>query len=331
MRVNRSLLGWGVFFILLGAIPLAVQAGLLTSEQVADWWRFWPLILVGIGLGLLLRRTAVEALGGLIVAATFGIMLGAALSSGIGGVGGIPGGVCGPLDDGVAFPTQVGQFPSTSATVEIDLDCGDVWVATDDGSNWRVVGDDATGSGPDIEADGPDLSIQSSDADRGPFGWMASREHWDITLPSAPRLTIDAQVNAGSARFDLPRATLASVELQFNAASATVDLGAARAVGDLDVQLNAGSLGLSLPATGTTGTIEGNAASVDICAPAGVALRLRTDDSVLSSFDYDGHGLIHDGDTWQSPDFDTAAVRIDLVTRGNAAAFTLDPEEGCGG
>ena len=109
-----------------GPIPLAVQAGLLTAEQVADWWRFWPLILVGIGLGLLLRRTAFEALGGLIVAATFGIMLGAALSSGIGGVGGIPGGVCGPLDDGVAFPTQDGQFPSTSATVEIDLDCGDV-------------------------------------------------------------------------------------------------------------------------------------------------------------------------------------------------------------
>ena len=55
MHVHRRFLGWGVFFILLGAIPLAVQAGLLTAAQVADWWRFWPLILVGIGLGLLLR------------------------------------------------------------------------------------------------------------------------------------------------------------------------------------------------------------------------------------------------------------------------------------
>ena len=88
MHVNRSLLGWGVFFILVGAIPLAVQAGLLTTAQISDWWRFWPLILVGIGLGLLLRRTALEALGGLVVAATFGIMVGAAASGGLSGIGG---------------------------------------------------------------------------------------------------------------------------------------------------------------------------------------------------------------------------------------------------
>ncbi len=65
--------------------------------------------------------------------------------------------------------------------------------------------------------------------------------------------------------------------------------------------------------------------------PEGVAVRLETDDSVLSSFDYGDQGLIQDGDTWSSPDFDTAAQRIDLVTEGNAASFTLNPEEGCRG
>lgn len=331
MHVNRSLLGWGVFFILLGAIPLAVQAGVLTTEQVADWWRFWPLILVGIGLGLLLRRTAFEALGGLVVAATFGIMFGAALSSGIGGVGGIPGGVCGPLDDATAFPGRDGVFTGASATVEIGLDCGDVTIGTTGGGAWKVSGADATGDGPEIDTDASSLAVQTSDADHGPFGWMGSRERWAITLPTGPHLDIDAEVNAGSASVDLADAAIDTAELQFNAASATVDLGAARTVAEIDVQLNAGALGLTLPATGTTGTIEGNAASVDICAPAGVALRLRTDESVISSFDYDGHGLIHEGDTWQSPGFDTAAVRIDLLTRGNAASFTLDPAEGCGG
>jgi hypothetical protein len=328
MRVNRSLLGWGTFFILLGAIPLAVQAGVLTVEQVDDWWRFWPLILVGIGLGLLLRRTALEALGGLVVAATFGIMLGAALSSGIGG---IPGGVCGPLDDAMPFAARDGVIATSSATVEIGLDCGDVTIDTTAGGTWMVSGADATGDGPEIDSDASSLSVQTSDDDHGPFGWTGSRERWAITLPTGPRLGFDAQVNAGSATVDLADADIADAEMQFNAASATVDLGTARAVSDLDIQLNAGSLALTLPATGTTGTIEGNAASVDLCAPPGVALRLRTDDSVLSSFDYDGHGLVHTGDTWQSPDFDAAAVRIDLLTRGNAASFTLDPEEGCGG
>ena len=57
MRVNRGLLGWGVFFIVLGAVPLAVQAGVVSEARVREAWQLWPLILVGIGLGLVLERT----------------------------------------------------------------------------------------------------------------------------------------------------------------------------------------------------------------------------------------------------------------------------------
>ena len=88
---------------------------------------------------------------------------------------------------------------------------------------------------------------------------------------------------------------------------------------------------LTLPVTSTHGSIEVNAGSVALCASPGVALRIRTDESLVTSYDFDGHGLIQDGSTWQTPDFDTAAQRIDLVAEGNAGSFTLDPEEGCGG
>ena len=70
-------------------------------------------------------------------------------------------------------------------------------------------------------------------------------------------------------------------------------------------------------------------ASVKLCAPAGVALRLETGSSLISSYDYDGHGLVQDGTTWTTPGFDTASVRIDLRTEANAGSFVLDPEGGC--
>lgn len=60
MRVDRRFLGWGVFFILLGAVPLVVRAGYLTQAQVAGSWSLWPLILIGIGVGILLSRTRLE-------------------------------------------------------------------------------------------------------------------------------------------------------------------------------------------------------------------------------------------------------------------------------
>ena len=65
MHIDRRLLGWGVFFILVGAIPLAVRGGFLDAEErVSSWPSLWPVLLIGWGLGLLLRRTPVEWIGG---------------------------------------------------------------------------------------------------------------------------------------------------------------------------------------------------------------------------------------------------------------------------
>jgi hypothetical protein len=86
---------------------------------------------------------------------------------------------------------------------------------------------------------------------------------------------------------------------------------------------------VDLPALSLTGSIEANAGSVRLCAPDGVALRLITDDSILSGQDFADAGLVQNGSTWETPGFDTAPVRIELHTQANAGSFRLDPAEGC--
>ena len=327
MRIDASFLGWGIFFVLVGVVPLAVQGGYLLPSQVDEWWRFWPLLLIGAGLALILRRTALEPIGGLLVAGTFGLMVGAGLSAGIGG---FTGSVCG-AGDSTAFSTTTGTFAGTTPVeVEVDLDCGELVLGVGAGTTWSVAGEDGHGRGPSIDA-GPDhLSIDRGDSGDGPFELTSPSQRWDVALPTGIVVDLQSQVNAGSARYALEGAELTTVDLQANAASTVVDLTSAE-IGTLDVELNAGSLGLTLPSTSLSGTIEANAAAVRICAPAGVALRLQTDDSVLTAFDYDGRDLVLDGATWESPGYDTASVRIDLRTGGNAASFVLDPAEGCDG
>ena len=327
MRIDRSFVGWGVFFILVGAVPLALRGGALTADQVDDWWRFWPLILVGVGLGLILRRTPLEALGGLVVAGTAGVMVGSLLAA---GVAGVPGGFCGQAERAVSFPSQGGGF-SGDATVELTLDCGDMAVTTTPGSNWTVEGEDRTPGGPEIRGDDRELTVRSTEGERGPLDLIGRHATWRVSLPTNPRIAIHAEVNAGSSTFDLDGASLEVLDLELNAGSATVDLGTAHAVDEIAIEVSAGSLGLTLPSTSTHGTIELNAGSVDICAPPGVALRLQTGDSIITSYDFEGHGLVQNGSIWESPDFDTAPQRIDLATEGNAGSFTLDPEEGCDG
>lgn len=327
MHIRRGFLGWGVFLILAGAIPLAVRAGYLDSDQIGRLWTLWPMILIGVGVGLILSRTRFGFLGGLIVAATLGLMVGGLLASGIST---FSSGVCGQAAGTTAFPSREGTFSAAVASVDLELDCGNVTVAVAPGDTWRYEGQDANGVGPEDESTPSTLKIRTrEDGDDGPSWFLGARETWQVTLPTTPRLGIDLHLNAGQATVDLAGATLGTVKLQLNAGAATVDLGSAASIDDLVFQLNAGSLGLTLPNVSVTGSVEANAGAVRLCAPPGAGLRLRTGDSIIASYDYAGHGLVQNGTTWTTPGYEGASVQIDLRTAANAGSFTLDPEGGC--
>ena len=326
MHIRRGYLGWGVFLILTGSVPLAVRSGYLTDEQSGRLWTLWPLILIGIGVGLILSRTRFDFIGDLIVAATLGVMAGGLLSS---GVGDLTTGACGQGGGTVAFPASEGTFAPAGAKVDLQLDCGDVTVGVGAGASWQVEGQDANGVGPRIDTTEQALRVRPADENGMPFWALGQRDTWQVTLPDAVPVDLSLQLNAGQARLALAGARLDDFNLQLNAGSATVDLTSVEKLGGFDVGLNAGSLGLTLPNVSMSGSIAANAGAVRLCAPAGVALRLRTGESIVASYDYEGHGLIHDGSTWSTPGFDTAPVKIDLETTANAGSFTLDPEAGC--
>src|SRR6185369_11776576 len=84
MRVRRGLLFWGLFLIPIGAITLAVRAGLLDGDQLADAWRLWPLLFIGIGAAILLARSKAAIAGTVIIALLLGTLAGAALAAGPG-------------------------------------------------------------------------------------------------------------------------------------------------------------------------------------------------------------------------------------------------------
>ena len=326
VHIRRGFLGWGVFLILTGAVPLAVRAGYLTTDQIGRLWTLWPLILIGIGVGLILSRTRFAFIGGLIVAATFGLMVGGLLSSGIDT---FSTGACGQNAGTAAFPSRDGTFPSTGGSVEIQMDCGDLNLAVAPGSAWRVEGSGAKGTGPQIESTETTLHVRPNDGGVRPFSFLGDRVTWTVTLPDAAPVDLDLTLNAGQATIDLAGSTVGPFDLVVNAGSATVDLGSAKEVEGMDFTLNAGSLGVTLPDVSMTGSIQVNAGAVRLCAPPGAALKLQTGENIIASYDYAGHGLVKDGSTWTTPGFDTAAVQIELETQANAGSFALDPEGGC--
>ncbi len=319
MRIDRGLLGWGVFLVVLGAIPLAITQGWLPSDLA--WWQLWPLILIGIGLGILLRRTSFAPLGGLVVAATFGAMIGGSIAS-----GSFPvfGGDCLGGTAGAAFPAQTGTLSGTTASVRLDMGCGDVSVASASGTSWRIEGTSDGGRAPTIDASGETVTARVASSGNI-FG---ARSSWHVSLPSSPRQTLDVAENAGSANLVLGGIDLDRLQLTVNAGDGRVDM-TGTTPGSLTGTVNAGSAKIQLPKASLTGNLTVNAGSIALCAPDGVALRLTANDNITASYDFEQRGLVRQGNTYTSPDWASATTRIELTTSANAGSFSLDPPEGC--
>jgi hypothetical protein len=329
MRVNSDFLGWGLFLILLGSIPLAVRQGLIETDTLTRAWQLWPLILIGIGIGLVLRRTSAEFLGGLIVAGTFGILAGSFLAVGFAGFGAIGniGTGCGfGGGEGTAFASQSGQL-GANARVRMELNCGEAVITAAPGSGWTLAGTDRDGDGPDVRQSADRLEIRSRD--RRGIGW-GDGDSWQIGLPTESELDLEISLNAGEVNVDLPGAQLRRTDVQVNAGSITLNLLGAAAMQTLNASVNAGSLSISLPPTSLSGSVSANAGAIELCVSPGTGLRIRAEDNIVASYNFAERGLLRTGNVWESPDWATAETRIDLSASANAGSVTLNPEGGCG-
>jgi hypothetical protein len=332
MRVNRGLLGWGVFFIVLGAVPIAVRSGAIPAELVRRAWDLWPLVLIGIGLGLVLERTRLAIVGGLVVALTFGLMGGALIATGTGWANGgaiTTCGIGGGADSGQPFETRSGTFDG-SARVTLSMNCGDARVSAADGPGWSVAGSSDKGRSPNVTASGSQLTVRTPEGGVTPFVDAAWR--WDVVLPRAGETDLDLSLNAGSARADLAGMTLGSVSADVNAGDAKVNLGSALRVAHIQASVNAGSLSITLPspATNLTGDVSVNVGSIEVCVAPGTPLRIRMGDDPLAGNNFDRRGLVRDGNTWTSTTWSgSASGSVELNVDANLGSITLDPENGC--
>ena len=318
MHINRGLVFWGVALITAGAVALAIQAGAVVADTALELWRYWPVVLILIGLAIIAARTPLALIATLVAAVAVGGLAGTL-------VGGFPDGLsvgCGgePTDS----LTESGTFPS-AATVQLTLDCGSLDVTTADGSEWTVDARTAGGASPRIEASDASLRVAADDGD-GPFPFD-DRQAWDVVLPADADLDVSVEANAAATNLDLADGSFTGLSIDANAGEVNVGLAGASVEG-FSVDANAGAVSIDTDgATTLDGSVEMNAGSLELCVPEGVALAITMeDDNVTFSHNLDESGLRRDGDTWRIGD-GAPAIALDLD--GNAAGFTLNPPEGC--
>ena len=318
MRIHRGLLFWGLFLIPLGAIPLLARANAINVDALGQVWRFWPLILVAIGLALVLGRSRASILVTIALALTLGGIAGATLAAG-------PGWIASAVDCGGEQATDA-QLDRTGtffepAELTLQIRCGSADVTSAAGSDWTVHASYA-GTMPTLESSPSSLAISVPD------NAGAHRQYWTVSAPVERTEGIEIKANAGSATLRLEGARLSSLNANMNAGDLLIDGGGAR-IGRLDVEVNAGRATITLGgAVPLTGDLSMNAGAVELCVPPDVELRLTTNDQLTFGNNLSQRGLTRDGNLWHRAGT-TGSQRIDLSIEGNAANLTLDPDAGC--
>ena len=327
MSVDRRLVNLGIFLLVLGAVPLAVSQGWVARDTISRAWDLWPLILIGLGVGLILRRTPFHFVGGLLVAATFGTMFGSVLASGfsLSALG------CTNAASATdpSLLDRHGTFSGETANVVLDATCASVSVVPATGAGWGVTVNGTEGSRPSLDQAADRIDVRSPDRAIGfPFT-DGRRSRWNVTLGPGAVYAIDLNLNAGDVRLDLGGLRVDTLTAQGNAIGTSRLLLHDATVSRLDLQVNAGDLKVDLPASANlTGNIQANAASIALCADPGIGIRLRNASTVTGD-NFAAAGLLRSGATWESPGISAAAHVVDLAIEGAAANFRLNPSEGC--
>jgi hypothetical protein len=271
------LIAAGVLFLLdnLDLIPPLDWSSLL---------RFWPLLLIFLGLNLLVvqfRRpigTFLSLLVGLAAIATFGYLL----------VVGAPGQVAGrdlSGPDAQAFTVSIPADGVDEAEIRLNL--------TNYASSVSASGGEALVSGtiwttgePVIESEVDQGAAEVTLGERtnassffNPFGWVGSDEprEWAFVLNHDIPTDLRVDVGNGSLEADLVGMTLARLEIEGGNGSASAILPAGSY--EVSVEGDNGSLRLTLPDDGRQRVeVDGGNGSVRIYLPDGVPARIEFDE-----------------------------------------------------
>jgi len=319
MTVRRGFLYLGVFLVAIGAVTLLVEAGTLDRERVTAALGLWPLAVIAIGAGLVLRRTPAALPAGVLGAVAPGLLIGGMLVA-------VPdfGSRCADLDgDRGQSVTHNGTFAGP-ARVELAISCGELDVTTLSGTDWQLDARDGSGRETVVSETADGLSVDAEG--RRHMGWNGRSVHWDLVLPTESTLDLAVAINAGRGTLNLADLQIDNLELDMNAGDVRLDLTDAT-VARLDVAVNAAAAAVTLPAAGDLiGDVSVNAGSLDLCVPEDLGLRVRGE-TTLGATDF--NGLIQRGDAWETPGYDSARSHADLDLSASVGSVDINPQGGC--
>lgn len=292
---HRSSLFGPILLIGLGILLLLSNMGLVTMDVWQMLLRFWPVILIAIGLDILFGRRS--GIGAIIAVVVLVLVI----------VGSLP--WAGGVMAGTTEPRAIQQelAGAQAADVRIAADVSSLTVgSTPDRTllasgtirplrnerideSFRQQGDRVIYT---IRSEGPALSLPI-------WNWRGQGQ-WDLQLTTAVPLNLEISTGVGQATLNLEQLQLSALKINSGVGETTV----------------------TLPGRGNfQGEISGGVGQLTVLVPDTLAVQI-TASAGLGNVEVNGD-FARDGKVYTSPNYDRAEQRVQLDVSGGVGAVTI--------
>lgn len=300
-----------LILIFIGVVILLQNTGYLPPNFWVNLWRLWPLVLVLVGIELLFaHRIPWLALAGLAAV----VLVGGAVVTNMGaGISSPPGPTPVPASNVVQTDLQ----GATQAAVTVRFGAGQLVVGPIENPQPSALAV-MNYQGPAQMAPTPRYT---------PVSGGVGQLEYQATSRDGPSFPPFADPRSDQARMQLdlsPLVPIASANIQTGATDAHLDLSDLH-VSTLDMSIGAATAWVRFPeASGlTTAHISGGASTITLEIPDGVAAQIQHQGGLSTlNVDQSRFPQANDG-VYRSPDYDTAANRVDLVIETGVTTITV--------
>ena len=323
----RSLF-WPVILIGIGVFLLLGNLGVLPEYTLWTLVRLWPLILVIIGLDILIGRRSplIGAAIGIGAVALAVVLVFTAPTLGI-----VPTGETLITE---RFTENIGD--ATSAEITLNLSIGRTTISALKDSKYLFDAELTHFGEIDFDVEGVthkrlNLKQHSARFDLSDFSWFDTEDlKWDIGLSPDVPLSLYINGSVGQSLLDLRRLLIEDVKVKGDVGDTTINLPAMNTTYNVTIDGGVGKFSVTLEEdTALNLTIDGDVGDFTIDLPSDSAVRVEAEvdigdlhiDSRLDKISAEEDDFISESGIWETPGFASADTKIIIVFNGGIGSL----------
>ena len=326
MAIHRRFLYAGLFLVAVGGVLVAANITGVNEPWLREALRLWPLVIIAIGLGIVVRRTRFSLPAGVLAAVAPGLLIGGTMVAGP-----RAGFECGHAEAPARTFVREGEFGgaayvSRSASVSLSAACGSTTITASGGDGWSISAGSTDGREPEVNSDQRNLEIRSVGRGGRQLLLGDRREDWDVRIPTTPLAGLSLTAIGNTMDVALPGTSIDGVVIEADLSTLRLDATGAE-IDELGVEVNFGSATILLPATRQlVGNLEVNGGRLRLCQPLNTAMTVAFGNAEMGEVTVAGQRWT--ADVWSGGNV-LSNNQIDLTVDATFGSVEINPIGGC--